>query len=145
MNAPHIPRPGLDTFHRERSKCIDAFAAVEEAVVTLLGESNIKFGAESFGHKLDLLHKIKASPQRSNDRVKQLHALLKRCEAINELRNDIVHSKLQMALIGEDQRACFTNLRDCQSGSQAARLFTLEGLRKLSLEMLKLADELGKA
>lgn len=145
VNAPHFPRPDLDAFHRERSKCIDAFAAIEEVVVTLLDQSDIKFGAESLGHKLDLLRKIKASPQRSKERVAQLHALLKRCEAINELRNDIVHSKLQMALIGEDQRACFTNLRDCQSGSQTARLFTLEGLRALSMEMLKLAEDLGQA
>jgi hypothetical protein len=50
-----------------------------------------------------------------------------------------------LATIGEDQRACFTNLRECQSGSQTARLFTLEGLRELSAEMLKLADELKTA
>jgi hypothetical protein len=145
VNAPHFPRPGLDAFHRERSKCIDAFAAIEEAVIGLLSASDIKFGGEPFGQKLELLRKIKASPKRSKERVAQLQTLLKRCVEINELRNDIVHSKLQLAVIGEDQRACFTNLRDCQSGSQTARLFTLEGLRALSVEVLKLADEVGRA
>lgn len=145
MNAPHIPRPGIDAFHRERSKCIDAFAAIEEAFVRLLSQSDIKFGGESFGQKLKLLQKIKASPSRSKERVAQLQVLLKRCEALCELRNDIVHSKLQLALIGDDHRACFTNLRDCQSGSQTARLLTLEGLRALSVEMIKLAEEFGRA
>ena len=50
-----------------------------------------------------------------------------------------------MAVIGDDNRACFTNLRECQSGSQTARLFTLEGLRALSADMLKLAEELAQA
>lgn len=145
MNAPHFPRPGLDTFHRERSKCIDAFAAIEEAAIQILELEDIKFGEESFGHKLKLLGKIEASSKRSHDRVTRLQTLLKRCADINELRNDIVHSKLQLATLGDDQRACFTNLRECQSGSQTARLFTLEGLRALSAEMLKLADELRQA
>jgi len=145
VNAPHFPRPGLDAFHRERSKCIDAFAAIEEAAVGLLGQEGIKFGEEPFGQKLKLLGRIKASPKRSKERVAHLQTLLNRCAIINELRNDIVHSRLQMAVIGEDHRACFTNLRECQSGSQTARLFKLEGLRELSLEMLKLADELSRA
>jgi hypothetical protein len=145
VNAPYNPRPGIDAFHRERSKCIDAFAAIEEAVVRLLSQSDIKFGGESFGQKLGLLQKIKASPSRSKEKVAQLQILLKRCEAICALRNDIVHSRLQLAVIGEDHRACFSNLRECQSGSQIARLLTLEGLRSLSAEMLKLAEEFGKA
>jgi hypothetical protein len=145
MNAPLFPRPGLDVFHRERSKCIDAFAAIEEAVIGLLSHSDIKFGGESFGQKLELLSKIRPSPKRSKERVAQLQTLLKRCGEINGLRNDIVHSKLQLAVIGEDQRACFTNLRDCQMGSQTARLFTLAGLRALSVEMLELAGDIRKA
>jgi len=145
VNAPHFPRPGLDAFHRERSKCIDAFAAIEEAAIRILEHEGIKFGEESFGHKLKLMGKIEASPKRSKDRLARMQTLVNRCASINELRNDIVHSKLQLATIGEDQRACFTNLRECQSWSQTARLFTLEGLRALSAEMLALADELAKA
>lgn len=145
MNAPHNHRPGIDAFHRERSKCIDAFAAIEEAVMRLLTQSGIKFGGEPLGQKLELLSKIKPSPQFSKQRIAQLHTLYSRCVVVNELRNDIVHSRLQLAAIGDDQRACFTNLRECQSGSQTARLFTLEGLRGLSAETLTLAEELGRA
>lgn len=145
MNAPHFPLASIDTFHRERSKCMDAFAAIEEAVIKLLAQSDIKFGGEPFGQKLELLRKIKASPKCSRQRIARILVLQSRCAAFNELRNDIVHSKLQLAEIGNSQQACFTNLRECQSGSQTARLFTLEGLRALSAEMLALAEELGEA
>jgi len=117
---------------------------MEECAIRILRQEEIKIGEESFGQKLKLLGKIKASPRRSKERVALLGTLLDRCAAMNELRNDIVHSKLQLAILGEDHRACFTNLRECHSGSQTARLFTLEGLRALSTDMLKLAEELSK-
>ena len=145
MNAPHVPRPGLDAFHRERSKCIDAFAALEEAAIRILAQEDAKIGEEPFGQRLKVLGKVTASPRRSKDRVAKLQVLLIRCAELNELRNDLVHSRLQVAVIGDDNRACFTNLRECQSGSQTARLFTLEGLRALSADMLKLAEELAQA
>ena len=142
MTASQPPKPGFDAFHRERSKSIDAFAALEEAIVRLLVAVKAKAGPESFGQKLQLLQKAKANPEFSQVRLQKVQACLPRCEDLNELRNDIVHSRLQIAIIGEDQRACFTNTRHCLSGSQTARLFTLEGLRAVTTNAGKLADEL---
>lgn len=76
------------------------------------------------------------------EKLEKLLKLLDGCMAINELRNDIVHSTLQLAVIGNDQRACFINMRHCTTGSQTARLFTLEGLRRLTADMNTLAAEI---
>lgn len=136
-------KPGIDAFHRERSKCVDAFADLETAVIRLMRAAAIKSGGESFGQKLDKLAKAKANPQLPKASISKLPLLLKRCETICALRNDIVHSRLQMAVIGEEHRACFVNLRECESSGQTARIFTLPGLRDLSAEMTDLARELG--
>ena len=47
--SPNLP--GIDAFHRERSKCIDAFAETEEAVMALLRLTGIKLGTEPFKQK----------------------------------------------------------------------------------------------
>ncbi len=142
MNAPCTPRPGLDAFHKDRSKCIDAFSAVEEALLAAILATGGKASAASFGQKLAQLRKAKATPAMSAERLTKLQGLLDDCLAIGEVRNDIVHSVLKLAVIGDDQRACFVNLRSCNSGSQIARLFTLEGLRSLTSEMNDLAQKI---
>lgn len=142
MNAPTNPRPGIDAFHRTRSKCIDAFSEVEQALIWIIERSEGKVGSDSFGQKLEKLRKAKPSPTLSKNQIEKLKKLIDGCSAINELRNDIVHSTLQLAVIGNDQRACFINSAQCTSGSQTARLFSLEGLRGLTAEMTDLAKEL---
>ena len=98
------PNPGIDVFHKERSKCIDAFVSVEVAVIQLLVAAIDRF----------------------------------------EMRNDLVHARLQLAIIGTDQRACLTNARHCLAGSQTARLFTLDGLRAVARQANALAEALIK-
>lgn len=139
MNAPFSPQPGVEAFHRERSKCIDAFSQLESAIIVLLSLAGQSCGGEHFGQKLTLLKKAKPNPKLSKARLAKAHELLSRCEALAEVRNDIVHSTLQLAVIAETHQACFINMRYCQSGSQIARLFTLKGLRELSTEMEQLA------
>ena len=142
MTALTNPRPGIDAFHRTRSKCIDAFSEVEQALIWIIERSGGKVGSESFGQKLERLRKVKPSPTLSKAQIEKLTSLIDGCAAINELRNDIVHSTLQLAVIGSDQRACFINSRQCTSSSQTARLFSLEGLRGLTAEMTELATKI---
>ena len=144
MNAPFKPRPGIASFHRQRSKCIDAFAAVEEALISAIVATGGKPAGDSFGQRLAKLRKASPTSAMSGDRLLKLQGLLDRCLAISEVRNDIVHSELKLASIGDDQRACFINLRYCTSGSQTARLFTLEAMRHLTSEMSQLATEIGE-
>lgn len=142
MNATANPRPGIDAFHRNRSKCIDAFSEVEQALIAVIERSGGKVGSDSFGQKLEQLRKSKPSPTLSKGQIDRLKKLIDGCATLNELRNDIVHSTLQLAVIGNDQRACFINSRHCTSGSQTARLFSLEGLRGLTAEMTELAKQI---
>jgi hypothetical protein len=145
MTTNSSTKPGIDAFHRERSKCIDAFSQLESAIIALLSLAGHSCGGEHFGQKLALLKKAKPNPKLSKARLAKAHELLGRCEALAEVRNDIVHSTLQLAVIAETSRACFVNMRYCQSGSETARLFTLDGLRELSAEMERLANGLRAA
>lgn len=133
-------KPNADAFHRERSRCIDSFAGLEEAVISILVNLKLKSGSETFGQKLELLANAKAHPQFSKARILKLQVLLPGCKSLGELRNDIVHSRLQIAELGDETRACFTNTRHCLSGSQTARLFTLQGLRSVRNEATELAN-----
>ncbi len=134
MTVPTPKKPGPDAFHKERSKCIDSFAALEERIIALLTRLDVKTGSETFGQKLDRLGKVIPNPLLSKARHTELIALVPRCRTLGDLRNDIVHSRLQIAEIGDETRACFTNTRQCLSGSQTARLFSLDGLRSVRTE-----------
>lgn len=138
------PNPGIDVFHKERSKCIDAFVSVEVAVIQLLDLTSTKFGSEPFGRKVKALKEAKPTPQYSKERKAKVDLLLVEAIDLFEVRNDLVHARLQLAIIGTDQRACLTNARHCLAGSQTARLFTLDGLRAVARQANALAEALIK-
>jgi hypothetical protein len=144
MAATKPPNPGPDAFHRERSKCLDAFVASEEAVIALLRQSGTRSGGEPFGKKVENLRKAKASLQYPAPLKARIDELLRQFDELMDARNDLVHARLQIAVIGEDQRACFINARQCANGSQSARLFSLEGLRALTRKADQLAQDLRK-
>ena len=147
MNA-HVnmkPTPGTDAFHRERSRCIDAFAEIEEAVAAHLMASQIRFGAECLGLRIALLQKAKVSVAYPKARLATIHGLLESIFELIDQRNDIVHAKLVMAAIGDDQKACFINAKQATCGSQIARLYTFESMRALTQTARKLAEELRQA
>ncbi len=142
MAIPPNQRPGADTFHRERSKCVDAFAEVEQAVITVLRVREQKVGSEPFSAKIAKLKAVSPSSRLSKASVGRLPALIARCSEIANLRNDIVHSRLQIAVINEEHRACFINLREDDRSSQTARLMTLQGIRDTATEMRELGNDL---
>ena len=144
-SASHFHRPDIAVFHCERSRCIDGFSAIEEAVIALLAILDIKAGSEPFSHKLDALRKAKANHRFSKERLQKLSTLIPACETLNRLRNDIVHSQLQIAIIGDVSKACFVNTRDCTAGSQSARLFAIDGLSKLHSDIARMVVELNQA
>ena len=142
MTSCQPPQPGIDAFHKERSRCLDAFVACEEAVIALLLTSGCKFGNEPFGSKVEALRKAKSSPTYSAKRKRAVNGLLEQFEDLLELRNDLVHSRLQIATISEDQRACFINARQSPTGTQTARLFSLKNLQDLTKKAADLAKRL---
>lgn len=145
MTACQHPKPGIDAFHKQRSKCLDAFVDCEEAVTALLVASGTKFGGEPFGSKLEALRKAKASATYAKKRKQTVNGLLEQFEELLELRNDLVHSKLQLATLGDNQRACFINAKQTSTGAQTARLFSLDSLRDLTRKAAGLANDLRQA
>jgi hypothetical protein len=82
MSNAAAPKPGLDAFHRERSKCLDAFAACEEAITKLLKLNGIKSGSEPFGQRVEKLRKTKASPTYTKTRKQRVDSLLAELEGL---------------------------------------------------------------
>lgn len=144
MSEKLPPSPGLDAYHRERSKCIDAFAALETATLKAMDSLEIKFAGESFGQKIGKLGKAKPTPKFSQARLSKLMNLAARLAEANALRNDIIHSRLQVTTLDDGPKAMFVNTRHCLSGSQTARLFSLAGLRDTTKSVGELAAELAK-
>lgn len=135
-------KPGIDAFHRERSKCVDAFADLEAAVIAMLVFHKVKTGSEPFSQKLVKIAKIPPCPQLSKSQVSRLGEIVKRCQTFSEVRNDIVHSRLKLAVIDNDHRACFINHGQASGCIQNARLFNLQSLRDLSSHLASLTAEI---
>ncbi len=144
MTTNKPPRPNPDVYHKDRSKCLDAFVLAEESLVTLLERSKTPFNGESVGQKVEKLRKAKAGPQFSKASKAAADALLTEFAELQELRNDLVHSRLQVASFEDRDMVCFVNARQCASGSQLARLMTLESLRELTRKATGIAEALRK-
>lgn len=115
---------------------------LEQSVIELLQQAAQPIGADSFGKRLALAGKIPASPKFSKARIARLQGLFQRCEELIPLRNDIVHSTLQIAVVDGQANACFINTRQRGAHIRDARLITLEGLQEISNKVEKLAAEL---
>lgn len=137
------PQPGPDAFHRERSKCLDGFAAIEQAVIALLTRTGAKITNGPFGLKVQAIKKLEVMPGLSKSACATAAVLAGEIETILDVRNDLVHARLQIATIGTDQRACFINARQCASGAQLARLFSLESLREVTRKANQIAEKLS--
>ena len=132
----------LNELHAERSRCIDAFAEVEELIVSLFDLLGCKSVSASFGQRVEVLAKAQATPRFSKQRLARLRELLTECADVSLIRNDIVHARLQLAELDSQYRACFVNAWQCLSGGQTARLFSMDGLRELHDRLRRLSTEL---
>ena len=145
MNAPMIARPGTDAFHRERSRCIDAFAACEEAVATLFFQTGAKAGADVLAQKISSLAKIPASPGYAKARREKVIVQLSALADLLPVRADIVHGRLRLAQIDGEIFACFVNAKDLGGDYLKARLLPFENLRTLTRTVTKIAEDLRAA
>lgn len=143
MATSNPPQPGPDAFHRERSRCLDGFAALEQSVIALLVRAQVKITNGPFGQKVQSLKKLEPGKGVTNSACLAASVLADDIATILDVRNDLVHARLQIALIGNDQRACFINARQCTSGAQLARLFSLESLREVTRKANLIAEQLA--
>lgn len=93
-----------------RGDFLDAFARLEQAVMSYIGKTDVKAGAgQPFSQKLALLQKAREkfrNPKRLDVRVAAIQQLL-------PVRADIVHSALQVAILFDGRakavKLCFQN------------------------------------
>ena len=143
MAAASPLRPGIDAFHRERSRCVDAFALAERAVNNLLDLTASKRGGEPLKQRITNLRKAKTSPRYSAASKKSVEVALNELEARLPLRADIVHGCLQLAEFENENRACFANARQDSGPGTQMQVFSLADFREVTRQVSEIAAELG--
>ncbi len=134
----HDPRE----WHNARSNLLDAFADAEAAIVALLKRSGAKPNGEMLGQKIELLRAAKPSPHYSKTQRAKVGPLLDKLEQMLEIRNDIVHGKLQIAEIAGQYSAIFVNTRDARELAPRVRMIGLSAMTRLHHETARLARDL---
>ena len=129
-------------FHAERSKLLDAYVRVEEAIGALLAKAKIEVNGEMLGQRIELLKKAKAAPQYSKEKRKQVLELLPEFEDYLAIRADIAHGRLQIVRLDDEPHACFVNARHCANNTHIARLVSRSQFERLNKRLRSLADRL---
>ena len=143
IKIPVVTGPGIDSFHRERSKCVDSFALAEAAVVALLNRSDSKCNTEPFKQKIGMLRKIPAGPKYSKANKQEVDILASELEDLLAVRADIVHGPMQFAQIDGIGYACFVNAKDAGEAAPHARLLGYETLRATGRRVHEIAVKLS--
>ena len=142
MESPTTARIGIDAFHRERSRCVDAFATAERAVNNTLDATRSKRGGEPLKQRIANLRKVQPMSGYSNTRKLTVDVALNELETRLPLRADIVHGCLELVEFPEDNRACFANARQEVGPGIQMRTFTLSELREVTLKVSEIATRL---
>jgi hypothetical protein len=109
---------------RARSDVLDAFAELEHVVT----ETALAWAPEApgknatLGQKLDKLADIKAGSSLSHDRRKIISEAVAEAQNLCEIRNDVVHSRLRLA-VGDPQTCVYLNTR---STDPVARVMSVQ-------------------
>lgn len=127
-----------------RSGFLDAFAQCETALIALGKRLNLKAGDYTLGQRLDSLRKIKPSPTFSKAKADSLATLVERLTCLNEIRVDVVHSRMCVAPIAGQMRACLINAKHADNDAPIARLMTLEAFARCNKELNEIAGALAK-
>ena len=93
-------KAGKDDFHKERSRFLDAFATLEEA--------------------------LQKSPTAQKDQE-----LSKQIKALQQVRNDLVHSQLRFAQIDGKLHAIAINTKEVLAVAKQGRLFKIDDFEEL--------------
>ena len=143
MSLP--PMPKLDAFHRARSKIIDAFIVFESALVQRLDQGKISKQGNSLGLKLKCVSKLAAGSGLTDEAIGRIKEVADRCLPLVAVRNDLVHSQLQLVFLDGIQCVCLINANQPRTGNDTARIVSLPYLQHLAKLMLVEADKLRQA
>lgn len=131
--------------HLRRSRCIDAFVAIEREITVLQARLCPGHETELLSQKIGRLRAIPASPKFSRKQRTVLHEILPKVEEIVPLRHDLVHGSLSVLIASDITVAAFVNVREAIKIGTTARLFTCDSLDELAARALSLAAKLAAA
>jgi hypothetical protein len=122
----------IDAFHRERSRCLDEFVALEEALTGYLQSLGIRADGMPLGQK----------QKRFNDHIKtncsaladyeKFKGIAARCSSSIAIRNDLVHSRLHIVSIDGANCACLINVGQPRTETIESRIVSLIALQALT-------------
>lgn len=130
--------------HLYRSQCIDAFVAVEKAIITLCKKLCPGHDGEILSQRTKRLRGLSATSNYSKAQRIQLHAALDELDDLLPIRNDIVHGGLTVVRQDQHHVAVFINVREATSIAPSARLLSRDHLQKVKQAAVRLAAQLDK-
>lgn len=136
-------KPGIDAFHRERSRFTDAFARCEIAVVSMLSSNGAKICADPLGQKIARALALEPSQTLGKARKAQLDPILRELLDLIAIRADVIHAPLRVIELEGNNVACFVNTRNHGEKWPAARLVTFDNFRALTRRVAELAIALS--
>jgi hypothetical protein len=125
------PQVKLEKFQRARGRFLDKFAEIEQSVIVLLKLSGAKCGNDSLGQKVESLRNFIAQLKCLKPQFSVALEALDDLEQILPLRNDIVHSRLALAIVDGASHALFRNTRFIQDRAPPVRLLSLKDFKHL--------------
>ena len=132
-----------EQLHIARSMFLDGFANAERAVISLHGRIGSKNAKMQLSQRLEALGKVKAGPTFSKAKANTLAEALGRLATLNDVRNDVVHSRMSVAPVDGETRAIFINSNCCSNEFPVGRLVTFEQFNKLAKELAEIAKSLA--
>jgi hypothetical protein len=127
-----------------RSAILDAFAALEQETAEALRclPSVACSEGATLGQKLEKLASLKASPSLSTACHKIIIELVAEAQALSEVRNDVVHSRMRLA-VGQPETAIYLNTRAIQCQYPTGRVMNLAEHEALSSQTKDVTKRLG--
>jgi hypothetical protein len=139
------PAAGMDAFHRQRSRCIDAFAAVEAQVIKRLKDHGTKCGGEPLAQKIVTLAGTPASPFYPASAKKKTDAVLSSLLELLPVRADIVHAPMVLVVIDGVAHARLINAVAACSPYPSCRLLSFDQFRELTRRLEEIAEQFETA
>ncbi len=124
-----------------RSNVLDAFANLEYAIGEAIKVIELEAGCASapLGQKLEILAGLKPGPKLSKANTKIITDAVKQAQTLCEIRNDIVHSRMQF-IAGHPNIAVYINVRAINQPYPKARVLTLDQHGNLTNEAKAITD-----
>lgn len=140
MTTKLVQETDIASFHEARSRLLDSYVRIEEAIGFLLSKAKVPVNGEFLGQRIELLKKAKPGPQYSKERRATVLLLIAEFEPFQAIRADVAHGRLQVVTIDNEACACFVNARYCAASTRTGRLISMPQFVKLNTQLKSIAD-----